>query len=380
MSTATLSAMPTSAISGKPTEQQILDWCCELTLSPSPSDEILRAISALDETGRKEFLRLLDMNHVIIRALEPVGRYAALINDTSLVSWTKQAMASERSRVANALSHLHEICTELEAAGCPATVIKTLEHFPDLGSDLDLYTTALESRVKNVMEMKFNATRHPRSWGDRIAQKWNFSIPGLPESVEVHIQRLGQMGEHTSLAQRFVTRRVTVTVPLQRGSEEGKTFFVPAPEERIVVATLQRMYRHFYFRVCDMVNSAHIMESGTLDLSELKRATERAGIWPGVASYLTIVSDFVKKYRGHGIDLPASVTSASICGGSDIFTRAGFLRVPILAKGADLYRRQVTAAALNGDVPATFRLGLLPYLASTAAIAFKLTGNDKGVW
>ena len=122
MSTATLSAMSKSAISGKPTEQQILDWCCELTLSPSPSDEILRAISSLDETGRKEFLRLLDMNHVIIRALEPVGRYAALINDTSLVSWTKQAMASERSRVANALSHLHEICTELEAAGCPANL------------------------------------------------------------------------------------------------------------------------------------------------------------------------------------------------------------------------------------------------------------------
>jgi hypothetical protein len=378
MSTATLSEMTAQPIAVKPTEQQILDWCCELTLSPSPSDEIFRAIAALDEEGRKEFLRLLDTNHVIVRALEPVARYAALRGDSNLIAWTGRAISAERARVANALSHLHEIVTELEAAGCPTTVIKTLEHFPDLGSDLDLYTTALGSRVRTVMEMKFNAKRHPRSWGDRIAQKWNFSIPGLPESVEVHIQRLGQMGEHTSLAQRFVTRRVSVTIPL--GSGEGKTFFIPAPEERIVVATLQRMYRHFYFRVCDMVNSAHIMESGTLDLAELKRASERAGIWPGVASYLTIVSDFVKRYRGYGIDLPGYVTSAAICGGKDIFTRAGFLRVPILPQGAHLYRRQVMSTALSGDVPATFRLGLLPYLASTAAVMFKLTGNDKGVW
>ncbi len=380
MSTAAL-----TEISVMPTEQQILDWCCELTLGPSSSKETLLAISALDEEGRKEFLTLANMNHVVIRALEPVARFAALRGNTSLILWTSRAMNAERARVANALSHLHAICTELEAAGCPTTVIKTLEHFPDLGSDLDLYTTALDSRVRTVMEMKFNATRHPRSWGDRVAHKWNFSIPGLPEPVEIHIQRLGQMGEHTALARRCVTRRVATTIPLQNGSRigqvgAGKTFFVPAPEERIIVATLQRMYRHFYFRVCDMVNSAHIMESGTLDIAELKRATERAGIWPGVASYLNIVADFVKKYRGYGIDLPAYVTSAAVCGGSDIFTRAGFLRVPILPQGAQLYRRQVTAAALNGDVPATFRLGLLPYLASTAAVIYKLTGNEKGVW
>jgi len=375
MSTAVL-----SEVSVKPSEKQILDWSCELTLSQSPSRETLQAISALDEDGRKEFLRLLDMNHVIIRALEPVSQYATLQCDASLIMWTGRAMNAERARVVNALSHLHEIVTELEAAGCPTTVIKTLEHFPDLGSDLDLYTTALGSRVKTVFEMKFNAKRHPRSWGDRVAQKWNFSIPGLPESVEIHIQRLGQMGEHTSLAQRFVSRRVPVTIPLHGSNGGGKTFYVPAAEERIVVATLQRMYRHFYFRVCDMVNSAQIMESGTLDLAELKRATERAGIWPGVASYLTIVSDFVKKYRGYGIELPAFVTNAAVCGGNDIFTRAGFLRVPILPQGAHLYRRQVTTTALNGDVPATFRLGLLPYLASTAAVVFKLTGNDKGVW
>jgi len=114
MSTAVLSEVPV-----KPSEKQILDWGCELTLSQSPSRETLQAISALDEDGRKEFLRLLDMNHVIIRGLEPVSRYATLQCDASLILWTGRTMNAERARVVNALSHLHEIVTELEAAGLP---------------------------------------------------------------------------------------------------------------------------------------------------------------------------------------------------------------------------------------------------------------------
>ena len=60
--------------------------------------------------------------------------------------------------------------------------------------------------------------------------------------------------------------------------------------------------------------------------------------------------------------------------------RGKFLRVPIMPNGADLYTRQVTYTALRGDVPATLRLSLLPYLASAAAVAFRITGSDKGIW
>jgi hypothetical protein len=322
---------------------------------------------------REEFIRLADMHHVVIRALEPVKIAATAAADHELAAWADAAIKKESARVTNALTFLHDICSTLEAAGCPTTVMKSLDHFPDLGSDLDLYTTAPADRVIFTMTGKLGAKLSPRSWGDRIAQKWNFEVPGLPESVEIHVQRLGQMGEHQSLAKRFSTRRMEKTVL-------GKTFFVPAPEERIVVATLQRMYRHFYFRVCDIVNSAAIVESGNLDFAELKRATEQSGIWPGAASYLMIVSDFVRRYRGRGLELPIDVIQAATCGASVIDVRKGFLRVPILSCGAPLYTTQITKASFNGDVPATFRLALLPYLATAAAVAYKVTGSDKGIW
>ena len=354
-------------------EKQIVDFLLELTLNPQPTCQVFESMRALTEQQRAEFLRLADCNHVIVRALQPVVKWATQEGETNLAKWAADAIAREKARVENCLLYLNAICNELEKSGCPVTVMKSLEHYPDIGSDLDLFTTAPEERVKEVMFKKFNATAEARSWGDRIANKHNFKVPGLPESVEIHVQRLGQMGEHTQLARRFANRRVTKTV-------SGRTYYVPAPEERVTVATLQRMYRHFYFRVCDIVNTMVLVESGELDLNELKKATTTPGIWPGVASYLQIVSDFVKRFRGHGLTLPEMVTNAARVNGNDVFVRKDFLRVPILPKGATLYTEQVTRTALNGDVPATFRLGLLPYLASAAAISYKLTGSDKGIW
>jgi len=189
----------------------------------------------------------------------------------------------------------------------------------------------------------------------------------------VHCKRLGQTGEHTAMARRFVTRRV----PKQLS---GYTFMVPAPEERVIVATLQRMYRHFYFRVCDIVDNAALIESGALDYGELRSASVQGGIWPGVATFLCIVADYVQRYSGRALPLPGDVRSAARFGGEQVTPGGRFLRVPIMPHGAKLYTEQVTQTALRGDVPATFRLSLLPPLASAAAVAYKLTGSDKGVW
>lgn len=348
-----------------------------LTLNPANATEVLQQVEALSLTARQELLSLAYSNHVVIRALEPLAKMADFVGHSELLSWSNEHMATERARVANALEYLEHVCAELENSGCPTTVMKSLDHFPDLGSDLDLYTTADEEQVCEVMASKLHARIEDRSWGDRLAHKWNFAIPGLPESIEVHDKRLGQTGEHTAMAQRFVTRRVQKSVEI-----DGRTltFAVPAPEERVIVATLQRMYRHFYFRVCDIVNTKNLVESGEINFAELKRAADLGGIWKGVCSYLKIVSDYVHQYRGSGLVLPAEVVETAPFGGEKVFVRARFIRVPIMPEGAELYTSQVTQAAIRGDVPATLRLSLLPYLASAAAISFKLTGSDKGIW
>jgi hypothetical protein len=95
---------------------------------------------------------------------------------------------------------------------------------------------------------------------------------------------------------------------------------------------------------------------------------------------LKIVTDYVRYYRDSAPELPKQVLAAAPFGGDVIFSRGKFLRVPIMPNGAELYTRQITDTAIRGDVPATLRLSLLPYLASAAAVAFRITGSDKGIW
>jgi hypothetical protein len=356
-----------------PLEREHIHALSQLTLDLSHAEESVRYVANSGSEGRGQFVSLADSNHVVLRALDPVRRTAQAVGNHELASWASEIMDQERARISNAVDYLHEIVIALEVAGCPTTVLKTLDHWPDLGNDLDLYSTADEHKIAEVMTRRFHAHIEDRSWGDRLANKWNFSIPGLPEAVEVHAKRLGQTGEHRQLALRFVSRRVNKTV-------NGMSFPVPAPEERIIVATLQRMYRHFYFRVCDIVNTAALLESGELNYSELKRASEIGGIWKGVCSYLKIVNDYVARYRGTGLNLPTEVIRTAPFGGEKVFVRGKFIRVPIMPQGATLYTDQVTRTAMRGDVPATFRLSLLPYLATAAAISFKVTGSDKGIW
>lgn len=354
-------------------ENEFFQALSTLTLAPARAEEVYPELALLNEHEFAELTSLADANHVVLRALLPLQDVANRMGNTALVSRCQARIDQERARVANAVQHLFVITGALESSGCPTTVMKSLDHWPDLGNDLDLYTTASAKQVCQVMATRFHAKTEPQSWGDRLANKWNFAIAGLPEAVEVHAQRLGQTGEHIAMAQRFVSRRVNKTVL-------GLQFGVPAPEERIIVATLQRMYRHFYFRICDIVNLSALIESGAVDFVELHRSASLGGIWKGVCSLLRIVSDYMLKYRGTPVVLPSEVLGDALFGGEVVYVKSRFIRVPIVPHGLKLYTAQVTTAALRGDVAGTLRLSLLPYLASAAAISYKLTGSDKGIW
>ena len=330
----------------------------------------------ITEISRQEFddlLALANSNHVVMRGLGAFRRVANEAGDQSRAEWAADAIAAEGARIENATSSLRAICDAFEAEGLDITVIKSLDHWPDLGSDLDLYTNTDPAHVLRLMTQRFQAEIAPRSWGDRLANKWNFVIPGLPEAVEIHMGRLGQTGEQLVIASSLARRVRSVHVG-------NHLFRVPAVSDRLLISTLQRMYRHFYFRLCDIVDSAKLAETGAIDYEELRNSGKAAGIWEGVATYLVIVSDYVAHYRGEALDLPDFVRASARFGGDKLHFRRDFLRVPIMPESATLYASQLATFLLNRELKNTARLSLLPCLATAAAVGQKITGSDKGIW
>ncbi len=326
--------------------------------------------------SRHEFddlLALANTNHVIVRGVEVILNIAHEAQDPIRAEWAETALAAERARIVTALAFLSDICTTFENEGYDVAVIKSLDHWPDLGSDLDLYTNAGSRDIAKLMKKRFEAQIAPQSWGDRLAHKWNFLIPGLPEAVEIHMGRLGQTGEQVAIASRLAQRSHLETIG-------GHTFRVPSSSDRIMISTLQRMYRHFYFRLCDILDSAQLAETGRINYDDLRSAATRAGIWEGVATYLAIVSDYMKQYRGIGIDLPQSVIASARFGGDAIYYSRSFLRVPIMPQSAKLYGSQLAGLLRRRELQSGARLSLLPWLATAAVVGQKLTGSDKGIW
>lgn len=350
-------------------------WECEssfLALRQYP-DDTLDTAYRLTASDLDRILSLAGSNHVVIRALGPLRQLLEEAGKQEQAQWLGQALVDERARIDHAINFLQQICSTLEDHGCPVTVIKSLDHWPDLGSDLDLYTGADAHRVVELMGRHFGATLAERSWGDRLANKWNFIVPGLPELVEVHAGRLGQTGEQTAVTVSLAARSKWTEI-------NGCTFRVAAPEDRFVISTLQRMYRHFYIRLCDVLDNASLMEKRLLNFEYLRSLGTRAGIWEGIASYLVIVSQYVSLYRGADIPLPPFVTESARLGVDEISYRRNFLRVPILPHSVSLYASELKNLVLNGEIRNSLRLSLMPGLATAALVEQKITGSDKGIW
>lgn len=318
-----------------------------------------------------ELQSLASMNHVIMRAYP---RLCASLADEAQTDATRTlalSMKQEIARIRYALPFLHDICEALESAG-NVIVIKSLDHWPDLGSDLDLYTDAAPGAIVDIMRKTFQAQVEKQSWGDRLANKWNFALPELPELVEVHIGRLGQTGEQRAIGESLVKRSVYREL-------DGYRFRVPATEERIVISALQRMFRHFYIRLCDVFEIAQSMDTG-VDYDYLHRLTHSSGLWNGVATYLRIISEYVQVRRGSGPPLPDLVRTAAQFGSEKVEYRKGFLRIPIMPHSAKLYISELGSLVSGGEISDSLRLSLLPALATAAAIKQSITNSDKGIW
>jgi len=348
----------------------------EISARPPDADAIkddYKFVCELNDRELGELLGLADAHHVTVRALRVLSRLSAQHPGQGRIqSWCETSLAKEHRRSTNAVEKLASICEALESSGSPVTVIKSLDHWPDFGSDLDLYISGDDvATVFRVMTQKFKGRLEPRSWGDRLANKWNFKIPGLPESVEVHVGCLGQTGEQKAMARRVFERSVGKTIG-------DYCFRVPAPEERVIISTLQRMYRHLYFRLCDMLDFARLLEERAIDFQELRRAADLGGIWPGVATFLLLIVEYVNSHGGH-ITVPREVLAEATSSELRVYQGGQFLRVP-KGPAVGLYGSQILRAGRQGDLRAMLRLPLLPPLAISALLAYRLTGSDKGVW
>src|SRR6204780_610025 len=289
--------------------------------------EALQRLQHMSKEELSDLLRFAELQRVYLRTLRLLAKWGMADAVGQCLYPLEELTSAEQLKIEYALSALQKVVLALELTGHSPVVVKTLDHFPDIGSDLDLFIAASEADTVRTMQSELRAEPQPQSWGDRLAHKWNFRIPGLPQLVEIHVGCLGQTGEQDTLPLHLEETSVVRDIG-------ACSFRVPAPEEQVTLATLQRMYRHFYIRLTDLLNLTGLVRAGRLDFTRLRASTQRWSIWPGVATLLKITSDYNQRLGTGPLPLPEFVVRSARFGAEKTYVGKQFLRVPMLPQGS----------------------------------------------
>jgi hypothetical protein len=334
------------------------------------------ALSGLQHKSKEEwseFLSFAELQRVRLRTLQLLEKWNVAGAVAPGFDGLENLAQVEQQENGDALTVLYKVVSALELTGHSPIVIKTLDHWPDIGSDLDLFIAATEEDTGSVMQSELKAEPQAQSWGDRLAHKWNFRIPGLTRLVEIHVGCLGQTGEQDALPAHLEETSVMRDAGPFR-------FRVPAPEEQVALATLQRMYRHFYIRLTDLVNLSGLVRAGRLNFTRLRASAQRWSIWPGIATLLKITSDYNERTGAGALPLPEFVVRSARFGADVTYVGEQFLRVPMLPQGSQLFLQQLIGTGAARHFRSAARLTLLPALAAAAFVNLQITGDDKGIW
>ena len=163
-------------------ESQYIDAFLKLTLRPASASDLFPLLTSLTPQQRQDFVELADSNHVVIRAFEVLNRVAGNRGNADIQAWAVEVLAKERARIGNALNHLEKVCNALEEEGCPTVVMKTLDHWPDLGNDLDLVSTGAKAKIVNVFTKRFGGKIEARSEHGR-GTIFNIRFPIDPDAM-----------------------------------------------------------------------------------------------------------------------------------------------------------------------------------------------------
>lgn len=300
-------------------------------------------------TGEAEILlSLARQNGVLIRTAERLER-AGIPTPADFVD----AVEAERRRVRTALHWIATISALCAESGLEFLFPKALQHYPDMGQDLDLLLLSRSTRAEEEIIRALPASRCPGSLAHRIAGTTCYRIEGCALPLDVHHGRLGLAGEHAGYPATMIRNQRRVTI-------DGVTFMLSSREDQLVLQGMQKLYGRRCLRLSDIVATMALVRESGLDWDYVAGTSRRLGTLPGLSGYLRTVDAIHARVFGSELLTREQSRRLERGDGEQAAFRAGCYRLPAGRVAARLYGRKLLGATAAGDWSAAGRLCLLP--------------------
>jgi hypothetical protein len=311
-----------------------------------------RDLASLLGTPPEVLIPALERNLVLRRAI-PLLRAAG-----SPGTMVETAAIEEAERVASALVTIGRLTELARARGTEVLFPKALQHYPDMGHDIDL--CVLESAAFDTAVMgELGATPARRGTFDRVSGKRGYTLPGSASPLEIHHGGFGHLGEHRAFLRRVLARRqICVT--------EGVDVSVPSKEDQLLIQTLQRMFSHFSVRVSDAMLAAQLIDDGDLDWDYVNRTAREFGFSAALSIWIGTIAGLCRRIAGRQL-LRSGGPEATLSERDDVFRMNPSRVAPKLYGGVLMH------ALRRGNWETAGRIAVLP----AAVMAFGLAGLGR---
>ena len=300
------------------------------------------------------------------RTVAPLaGRNAVLVrladrfvsDQIPLPDFVAVAVARERQRVAHALRLIQVIDQNCARHGIAHLFPKALQHYPDMGHDVDLLVITESTAVDRLVLGDVSAAGGRRELRDRLAGTTSYRIADTALTLDIQHGRLGVLGEHRRLATLIVDNR-------RRTDVAGMALDIPSPEHQIVLQAFQKVSGTSSLRLADVLFTISAARGGQLDWSHLIRVARQAGVFHSLCCYLTYVDQIHREQFRRPLLAPEVHEALRIHGWGRAVFRDGLYRFPHRSVHRRLNTVYLARALISGDWGAAGRLCCLPLLAA----------------
>jgi len=268
------------------------------------------------------------------------------------------AVARECERVATTIEVMRQVGEACTRHDIDFIFPKALQHYPDMGADVDLLVLSRSADVDRVILQHVPAEARGRDLRSRVANATVYRVAGCPSLLDIHHGRLGVLGEYTALPAVLVKNRQPARVDGLRG-------FVPSLEDQIMLQGLERVCGRRSLRLADVVFTVATLRLA-LDWDYILGTTRELGGLHALSCYLSYVDQAYQRCFGSAL-LPPELRQELILDG---WGRVEFgsvrLQFPAVRANARIYLHEFDAMIASRNWAGAGRLLLLPLVAASA--------------
>lgn len=224
------------------------------------------------------FMDSLEQNQLLLRLTTKLLDMGLVVEHDidNLISFSKHMNTSKEM-----LLFMEKIQQDLRCIGLDEYVFfKTLEHYPDLGNDIDILTPGKGIiQIMNVFSGKYGATR---SIVEKLTGKFIINLQNLC-FLEFY-SSLSNFGEKYLSEDSIVKRSKLIEI-------NGFKFKVPSNEDAFLIIIIHSMYRHGgILKLSEFYQAVLILGSNSIDWNYLYNMCHTWGITAGLFCFLNIIS------------------------------------------------------------------------------------------